>query len=393
MPSNSKHNKVSNSPSASSADLGLETLVPAGTNGEKDFTGGVRIHGPPPPPPPPCSCSYYRLQHNSSGYFTIVLLLLLLLAGALEYTSAANPISPNFPRQDAEGNIVGPLTPMPVRVWPPSLHEKGPTRAIEFNLQAELELAWRATSPNLLASFLRIQANESLTTEARATSHSFYCIRGRGTTLTDYGQQEWKQGDLFVVPVCSGPILHHASEDAALYYINDEPLMQYLGAVPSVNKFQQTYYSRERMEAEVAKVREETAGKAMNRTGILLGNEATDTNTLTLTHTLWSLLNAIPPHTAQRPHRHNSVALDLAVAATPGVYTLMGPELGEDGWVENPVRCDWVAGGVFSTPPGWWHSHHNESDEDAFVLPMQDAGLYTHQRTLDIQFSAERQRL
>lgn len=33
------------------------------------------------------------------------------------------------------------------------------------------------------------------------------------------------------------------------------------------------------------------------------------------------------------------------------------------------------------------HSHHNESGTPAFVLPMQDAGLYTHQRTLDIQFS------
>lgn len=38
------------------------------------------------------------------------------------------------------------------------------------------------------------------------------------------------------------------------------------------------------------------------------------------------------------------------------------------------------------TPPGWWHSHHNESDDVAWVLPIQDAGLYTHQRTLDIRF-------
>ena len=33
------------------------------------------------------------------------------------------------------------------------------------------------------------------------------------------------------------------------------------------------------------------------------------------------------------------------------------------------------------------HSHHNESDSTAWVLPIQDAGLYTHQRTLDIRFS------
>lgn len=36
-----------------------------------------------------------------------------------------------------------------------------------------------------------------------------------------------------------------------------------------------------------------------------------------------------------------------------------------------------MTGGSFVTPPGWWHSHHNDSAEDAWVLPMQDAGLYT----------------
>ena len=45
------------------------------------------------------------------------------------------------------------------------------------------------------------------------------------------------------------------------------------------------------------------------------------------------------------------------------------------GQVKNGVRCDWGSGAVFCTPPGWWHSHHNETDEQAWVLPMQDAGL------------------
>ena len=64
----------------------------------------------------------------------------------------------------------------------------------------------------------------------------------------------------------------------------------------------------------------------------------------------------------------------------------MGKELDTSGNIINPIRCNWTPGGVFITPPGWWHSHHNESDEVAWVLPMQDAGLYTHQRTLDIRF-------
>ena len=101
-----------------------------------------------------------------------------------------------------------------------------------------------------------------------------------------------------------------------------------------------------------------------------------------------SLLNIIPPNTVQKPHKHNSVALDLCVCApNNGVYTLMGPELDEDGNVKDPIRCEWESGSVFVTPPGWWHSHHNESDKIAWVLPIQDAGLFTHQRTLDIRFA------
>ena len=49
------------------------------------------------------------------------------------------------------------------------------------------------------------------------------------------------------------------------------------------------------------------------------------------------------------------------------------------GTVKNGIKSPWVTGAVFVTPPGWWHSHHNESAEVAWVLPMQDAGLYTYQ--------------
>ena len=31
-----------------------------------------------------------------------------------------------------------------------------------------------------------------------------------------------------------------------------------------------------------------------------------------------------------------------------------------NGVILNPVRAEWESGGVFVTPPGWWHSHHNE---------------------------------
>ena len=95
----------------------------------------------------------------------------------------------------------------------------------------------------------------------------------------------------------------------------------------------------------------------------------------------------LPARRVQSPHRHNSVALDLCIAAAPGTYTLIGASLDAQGRIVDPRRMEWMAGAAFTTPPGLWHSHHNESSERALVLPVQDAGLHSWLRTLDIRFS------
>lgn len=258
---------------------------------------------------------------------------------------------------------------------------------IPFDLSGTLGMDYPATSPNLMASFLRICENETLDTSACATSQAFYVIRGAGSTESEFGTIEWSEGDLFVMPATSEVAVHKSTADSAIYWISDEPLMKYLGVSPVTRKFEVTHFKKETMYQNIEAIKHEAGAEHKNRIGVLLGTTATKETTKTLTHTMWSLLNCIPAGDNQRPHRHNSVALDFAVSAKPGVYTLMGPELDEHGWVKNPIRCDWAPGSVFVTPPGWWHSHHNESGEEAYVLPMQDAGLLTHQRVLDIQFS------
>jgi gentisate 1,2-dioxygenase len=289
-----------------------------------------------------------------------------------EYTTNANP----------------PLPKIPVLALSAETYQSGPTRIVKFDLKDKLDLDYEATSPNLLASFLRICNGEALETQALATSQSFYVISGSGFTSSEHGDIEWSEGDLFVLPSCKDNVKHSASADTAIYWVTDEPLMRYLGVETCSKKFVPTLFKKERLLAEVEKIAHGPDKMHKNRVGVLLGNKITEKNTKTLTHVLWSLLNVLPAGDNQRPHRHNSVALDLCVSSSgKGVYTLMGPELNEKGWVKNPIRCDWTSGSVFVTPPGWWHSHHNESGEDAWVLPIQDAGLYTHQRTLDIQFS------
>ena len=305
-----------------------------------------------------------------------------------EYESAANPE----------------MAQIPVLALSAQEHQTGPTRIIPFDLSNKINTPYAATSPNLLVGFVRIVKGESIDTQARATSQAFYVVSGKGQSVcAEHGAIPWATGDMVVLPKCPGAVTHtaDADTDSALYWATDEPLLRYLGVTPSEEIFAPTVIRREQMLSEVERISHEPGAEHRNRMGILLGNKSTDfasaggTGTLTLTPTLWSLLNVLPPHEAQRPHRHNSVALDLCVYAKKpiggdrsGVYTMMGPELDEaTGQVKDGVRCDWTSGSVFVTPPGWWHSHHNETGEQAWVLPMQDAGLYTYQRTLDIRFA------
>jgi gentisate 1,2-dioxygenase len=286
-----------------------------------------------------------------------------------EYGSAANPRMPK----------IG------IDVFPPSLHQIAESRVIPLELSQNLQTPYSATGPNLLANFIHIAVGDALTTRSHASSQVFYVIRGAGFSLINGKKLEWKMGDFFAIPF-TGEIQHQASADSAFYWVNDQPLMDFLGVQPVKERFRPLFFSCEQLNDELEKVRKANEGKDKNRNGILLANPDCP-QTKTLTHTMWSLYNLLPARSKQKAHRHGSIAMDYAVKATEGVYTMIGPDLDKEGNIINPIRANWVAGGAFVTPPGWWHSHHNESDEDAIVLPVQDAGLQTYMQTLDIRFA------
>ena len=129
------------------------------------------------------------------------------------------------------------------------------------------------------------------------------------------------------------------------------------------------------------------SNKDNNRKGILLSNKDTEQLGInTITPVLWALYNELPPKITQKPHKHNSVALDLCVKCSDSenIYTLIGNELDENGNILNPKKVYWKEGSMFITPPGLWHSHNNDGDTCAYILPIQDAGLLLYQRILGI---------
>lgn len=289
-----------------------------------------------------------------------------------EYSTSANPIDSGI------------ISPVPFVVFPSSLHEEGPTKLTPLDISDQLGCAYPATSPALLANFIHIKSGEGIKTETNATSHLFYVIRGNGRSTIDELTIPWNTGDFFVLPHNSG-VIHSADTDSAFYYVHDEPLLNYLGARATIKKFNPTLYSHETALSELEKVMEAKDALSKNRMSVLLANKELP-QTRTISHVLWAMFGVLPANDIQLPHRHQSVALDFAVECQPGCYTLIGKEIDHKGNIVNPMRADWKPFSAFITPPGYWHSHHNESGAQAHVIPLQDAGLHTYLRTLDIQF-------
>ena len=277
------------------------------------------------------------------------------------------------------------LPAIPCTSFDAELHQQGMTRIIPLDLSQQIGSVAPATSPLISAYFLRICSQENLKTSSPATAQLFYVIRGQGTTETEYGTMEWSKGDLFTLPSC-GSAIHSASEDTAIYWVTDEALVNYLGVTATKPRFQPSLYPSDRIMAELQQIAQEPGASKRNRIGVLFGNKATQL-TRSLTHTLWALMVYLPGGTEQKPHCHNSVAIDLVIEAPESTYTLVGKSLDAEGNIINGERVYWKSGSVFVTPPGLWHSHHNESDQDALILPVQDASLHSYIRTLDQRWS------
>lgn len=307
-------------------------------------------------------------------------------ARLFDYRAAANPVRKGL------------TEPIPLHRWGPELHRSGPSGVIPLDLSTALGLApstlGPATSPALAAHFIRIQSGEGVKAAANATSSLFFVLEGSGhchrsgTPEAEALTIPWSQGDLFVLPSGEAPLLQ-ATSTSVLYWVHDAPLLSYLGVTPSVPRFCATHYPGTWLEAELNTLASDPSSAKSNRLSLLLGNSDLPA-TRTVTHVLWAMYGRVPAGAVQPPHRHQSVALDLIVACDPGAYTLVGSELNADGTIHNPKRIDWQAGGAFITPPGLWHSHVNESGRAATLLPIQDAGLHTQLRSLDIRFAQER---
>jgi gentisate 1,2-dioxygenase len=260
-----------------------------------------------------------------------------------------------------------------------------------INFSEILNVNYLSTTPNLLASFIKIEKDNNINFKnintdnfTNSTSNLFYILQGNCEISIDNETFLLYCGDILITPLFNSLIINNNSnEELHIYYINDSPLINYLGSNPIKKIFKTAIYSKEFLMSNLNTLSDPNN----NRKGILLSN--TDTEKIginTITPVLWALYNELPPNTVQRPHKHNSVALDLCIGCTDSenIYTLIGDELDENGNIINPIKINWKQSEMFITPPGLWHSHNNVGNTYAYILPIQDAGLLLYQRILGI---------
>ncbi len=287
------------------------------------------------------------------------------------YTAQSRYLAPSNSFRDK-------LPPVPALVFTAerdrALDPGTPTAAIPLDISDRLAAPVPATTPLLLARYLRIRAGESLALRLRATASICYVIQGSGQT-TDRGDRlAWRTGDVFRIAGGAETIHRARDGDAVLWLVSNEPEVAFHGLEPPADGLPLAHYPAAEIRRHLDAVRatpdrEDASGKV-----VVFATDAYE-KILSLTPSMTLALNSMEPGKSQRAHRHNSVAVTLVLEGER-CYSMI------DG-----VRADWQRYATMITPPTAAHSHHNDGAELATFLIVQDGGLFYHCRTIGFSFA------
>ena len=235
-----------------------------------------------------------------------------------------------------------------------------------------MQCPFPATTPLMLASYVRIRAGEEWAEALRATAGIFYVLRGSGDASCGDDRFTWGAGDVFLLPGVTRGALR-AATDALLWTVSNQPMLALDGSLPAEPVVPAVHYPAAEIEQQLAilsgtRTNPSTSGLALIFSSAGLEAARNVTPSLTLS------LNTLPPGQEQRAHRHNSAAITLAVQGDGCFSTVSG------------TRCPWTVGSTLVTPPGEPHSHHNPGAIGARFLIVQDGGLHYHARTMGFEF-------
>jgi gentisate 1,2-dioxygenase len=232
-----------------------------------------------------------------------------------------------------------------------------------------------ATTPTLLCRYLKLRAGEEWRTRYVASGEIFYAMSGSGQSRNGEDVIAWRAGDVFCFPG-GGESVHRAGSDALLFCVTNEPLLAFerlQAPAPGRAAVQSTHWTAAEIERRLEIVWQrpmtpETTGYSVQFTSQAL---QPSTNTIPSINTA---INTVAPGREQRAHRHNGVAVTLAIQGEGGYSRIDGQ------------RVDWSTGAAQITPATTLHSHHNPTSKRMRSFVIQDEGLHMYTRTPGFSF-------
>jgi len=250
------------------------------------------------------------------------------------------------------------------------------TALIRCDQSAAMGLPFPATSPVVLAAYARVRAGESLRVDPRASVVLAYVIEGAGRMLQGSDVIAWSSGDVFSLPGGRSIELSSADTDSVIWLVTNEPQLAFErfgppGATEAL--VEPVHFPAATIAEELERTRARLAGRRVAGLAVVFASERL-VERRNISPSLTLAMNQLEPHGMQAPHRHNSVAVSLAITGR-ACYSMV------DG-----ARKDWLPYVTMVTPPTSVHSHHNQGDVLANWLIVQDGGLHYHCRTMGFRF-------
>jgi gentisate 1,2-dioxygenase len=283
------------------------------------------------------------------------------------YFNTGNAFNLQLPRVPDESFIAEPAR---------ALHRDTPTGLIACDRSKELGCAFPATTPLVLARYARIRAHETLQTNFAASGVIAYVISGSGSTVCGAERIEWHPGDTFVLPGGIEHVHRAVAADAVLWIVTNEPQLAFENLCPPQEGEAPTdpvHFTAAEVQRQIELLYQVGRSADIAGSALIFSSERQEAIRNVLP-TLTVAMNSLPAGKAQRPHRHNSVAVSLVIQGE-GCYSIV------DG-----RRKDWSQWATTVTPATSVHSHHNAGGKTAMFLIVQDGGIYYFTRALGFEF-------
>ncbi len=246
----------------------------------------------------------------------------------------------------------------------------GDSLLIPLDISNVLKTSYMATTPSILARYIKINSKKNLSHILSTSGEIYYVLEGKGFSKNENEMIEWSKGDVFCFP--GGKETEHSSiaDNSILFLVTNEPLLNFEQLSPSNNNSNilPSHWPHEKTASFLEERYKRPKTKETSGVAVLFSTEETlpSRNTIPSINTS---INTLEAGGDQRPHRHNGVAITLAIEGEK-VYSMIEDQ-----------KIDWKNGVAQITPAAELHSHHNRGSKRMISFVVQDEGLHWYLRT------------